>query len=495
MPEPILIRPQFEKKQLAELERLCQLLDKALEKPGQLEKPIGTSGVLEEIGSQLWKVAGLEAEPILEGIDQARDDGAALPIIIQSDEHQHLPWELLYHPHPELEFIGRHPWVAVVRCIARPRKPKPAQALPLRILLFTSSPEDLDPETGRLDYEREEELLFTALDRPLADGNVVIDVAEDGLLETLIERLENQRYHAVILSMHGTRAPAKGESEWGLLFEDPQTWQSQPIAGSELAARLDRLPARHRPELLMLAACRSALAEQTLEAIPSVAAQLNRKGFDRVLGMRLSVLDNAASAFSAEFFRRLAQGEDVGRALSLARHDVATGKWLADPSSKQPVSPLGDPYAQWTLPVLLDRSGGALLDPDLPAETVPRPPQESVLIGDGQLMLPQRSQFIGRRRILRRRLRSFLEGKERQLLLTGPGGVGKTTLAGQFVQRFGDRFPQARRLGFQAPFDLEAVYGVLFREATQGDEDPRLLDKIQMEKKKDRRPSIGHMLD
>ena len=52
MPEPILIRPQFEKKRLAELEKLCQLLDKALEKPGRLEKPIGASGALEEIGSR-----------------------------------------------------------------------------------------------------------------------------------------------------------------------------------------------------------------------------------------------------------------------------------------------------------------------------------------------------------------------------------------------------------------------------------------------------------
>ncbi|MEE8587349.1 MAG: hypothetical protein V3T83_21120, partial [Acidobacteriota bacterium] len=168
MPDPILVQPEFEKEQLAELGKLCKLLDKALEKPGQLEKPIAASGVLEEIGSRLWNAAGLESESLLEGIDQARDDGAALPIIIQGQEHQHLPWELLHHGNPELGFIGRHPWLAVVRCLTRPRKPRPAQALPLRILLFTSSPEDLDPETGRLDYEREEELLFTALDRPLA---------------------------------------------------------------------------------------------------------------------------------------------------------------------------------------------------------------------------------------------------------------------------------------------------------------------------------------
>ena len=46
---------------------------------------------------------------------------------------------------------------------------------------------------------------------------------------------------------------------------------------------------------------------------------LHTVGIERVLGMRLSVLDGAASAFNAELFRRLALGEDVGRAVTLAR--------------------------------------------------------------------------------------------------------------------------------------------------------------------------------
>jgi hypothetical protein len=110
---------------------------------------------------------------------------------------------------------------------------------PLRLLLFIASPEDLDPERSRLDFEREEELLFTAMDRPLARGEVEIEVAEDGVFATLLARLEEQRYHAVILSMHGTPArDSQGTEVWGLLFEDARTGLQAPVAGRDMAAQL-----------------------------------------------------------------------------------------------------------------------------------------------------------------------------------------------------------------------------------------------------------------
>jgi hypothetical protein len=167
---------------------------------------------------------------------------------------------------------------------------------PLRLLLFIASPEDLDPERSRLDFEREEELLYTAMNRPLARGEVEIDVAEDGVLATLLAHLEEQRYHAAILSMHGTPArDSQGTEVWGVLFEDVRTGRSAPVAGSDLAAQLDRLPRCHRPGLVVLAACRSARAVESAKSLSSVATMLHTVGVERVLGMRLSVLDGAAS--------------------------------------------------------------------------------------------------------------------------------------------------------------------------------------------------------
>jgi tetratricopeptide (TPR) repeat protein len=265
-----------------------------------------------------------------------------------------------------------------------------------------------------------------------------------------------------------------------LLFEDTHTGRGAPVAGSDLAAQLDRLPRGHRPVLVVLAACRSARAAESAESLSSAAAMLHTVGVERVLGMRLSVLDGAASAFDAELFRRLALGDDVGRAVTLARQAVVQDSWW-QPLPGQDRS-RGDPWAQWSLPVLLDRTqDGPLVDMDSTATPLLPRPNPTVLIGDGTVHLPERQAFIGRRKEKRQYLRAFLEGETRGLLFMGPGGVGKTTLAGLFARAFGECSPNARLLGFRAPFVLDMLYEPLRREAFDGTEEPSLLAAIQAE--------------
>ena len=107
--------------------------------------------------------------------------------------------------------------------------------------------------------------------------------------------------------------------------------------------------------------------------------------------------------------------------------------------------------------------------------------QPTLLIGDGTMHLPERQAFIGRRREMRQYLRAFLEGETRGLLFMGPGGVGKTTLAGLFARALGERYPETRLLGFRAPFMLDTLYEPLRREAFDGMEEPSLLAAIQAE--------------
>jgi hypothetical protein len=321
MASDIVITPKITPEQITVLNRQVRELDRLLDNPFRNPQPIGQAGILEQIGRLLWEVSGLHADELLDALDEARDAEIPVRLIVTDATLHHLPWELLYHDNPKLGFVARHPWCVVVRRF-RGNGTRPPRRLPkpFRLLLFIASPEDLDPARSRLDFEREEELLFTALDRPLAQGEVSIDVAEDGCLPTLIERLEEHRYHAVILSMHGTAARNKeGEEEWGLLFEDERTGRSAPVAGSDLTAQLDQLPAGHRPGLVVLSVCRSATAEESANPITSIACQLHESGIERVLGMRLSVLDDAASAFSAELFRRVARGESLGRAVCFYR--------------------------------------------------------------------------------------------------------------------------------------------------------------------------------
>ncbi|MCH8047856.1 MAG: tetratricopeptide repeat protein [Planctomycetes bacterium] len=478
--------------------RLSKLLDRALDNPHGSPRPIGPSGLLEQLGSLLWDAAGLQATEIRQWLGDAADRDEALRLVVTDEDRLHLPWELLYHQHPDLGFLGRHPRCVIVRRVAGSGQQTPMCVPgPLRLLLFVASPEDLDAERSRLDYEREEELLFTALDRPAAAGQVDIDVAEDGCLPTLLSRLKENQYHAVILSMHGTNAVNRaGKPEWGLLLEHSETGKGDPIAGSELAARFEELPPGRRPALVMLAACRSARLEETEDSITSVAVALHRSGIERVLGMRLSVLDAAAAAFNARFFKLLAGGHSLGRAVSLTRRQLAAGEWLSSEAGqtgegKGPT--VGDPFAQWTLPVLLDRTcDGPLLDLERTEPIHRKVELPSVIAGDGTLHVPARSAFVGRRTQIRQHLRPFLAGDTPRLLLTGPGGVGKTTLAGLFARILRERQPQTRLLGLRAPMDLETLYEPLRQQAFDGGEQPDLIANLQTET--DLRRRIAHLL-
>ncbi|MGD9211108.1 MAG: CHAT domain-containing protein, partial [Desulfobacteraceae bacterium] len=481
----VVIRPEMDDRLAATLNKAAARLERMIEHPDNPGGPAGQSGLLEEIGRRLWWASGLDVEDILEKIEDARDENGSVRFLITGKRYQDLPWELLYCDHPDIGFISRHSRCTMARCIrykdGKKQKTPLKQALPLKILLFISSPEGLDPEKSRLDFEKEEELLFEALDTPLRKGMVMIEVAVDGALSTLMDCLEQTRYHAVILSMHGTMAVNNsGEEERGLLFEDENTYEKSAVAGSDLAEKLDRLPNHNKPGMILLSACRSAGMEKTATSISSVALTLHKKGFERVLGMRLSVMDAAATVFSAKLYQRLIFGEDMGRAVTLARAKIATGNWRGLGKRTDDPAALKDPHAQWTLPVLWDRTAdGPLIDMEATLPASPGPELPAVVIGGGDILIPQRRTFIGRRHEIRQYLRDFLEGKQRSILFTGPGGVGKTALAGLFARYFMERHSQSRVMGFKAPFELSTLFEPLRKQAFDGEEEPSLLSVME----------------
>ncbi|MCA9422658.1 MAG: tetratricopeptide repeat protein [Nitrospira sp.] len=471
--------PKFTPELRTRLDKLVTNFDWQLDNPMNMPRPIAQTGILEHIGSTLWEASGLEAQELVRKISEARIKQTPTRLVISGPSDQHYPWELLYHGDDQLGFLGQHAWCTVTRCVFdKPTHAPDPWPLPARILLLISSPDDLDPERNRLDFEEEEALLFTALDRSLQKEKVMIDVAEDGTLPTLLSRLEQQPYQVLILSMHGV--------EKGLLFEDEKTWTGKLVAGSALAKQLDRLPPGHRPELLVVSACRSAKAEESAHSIASVTQILHEQGMARVLGMRLSVQDKAASAFNAELFHRIALGDTLGRALALARETVARGAWMNPAeSSDHPAHP-GDLFAQWTLPVLFDSTTDApLIDVSRTRQAGPTSHSHSkptVFIGEQLLPMLPRGAFIGRRAQIRQHLRKFIEGTEPALMFTGPGGVGKTTLALQFAQRLIENDPTNRVIPLRAPFDSTMVYEILRREAFRDQtEQNTLLTQVQIE--------------
>ncbi|MCP4119422.1 MAG: tetratricopeptide repeat protein, partial [Desulfobacteraceae bacterium] len=463
------------------LNKLTRQFNDALEK----QLPIGKDQYLESMGRLLWKASGLGVEKFLDAVEDAKDEEPPRPVrlIIKGREFQHLPWELIYNDHPEIGFAALHPWCTVSRRVKGSGKKTPATTQgPLRILLFISSPDDLDPEKSRLDYEKEVELLFAALDEPYFAGKIDIDVAVDGCLNTLVRQLESTRYHALIMSMHGTTVKDKNNDSQGcLLFEKDLTWKKDLVTASAFAEKMEYLP--NPPGLILVSACQSAKADETSGTITDVTGRLHKAGIQRVIGMRLSVIDKAASLFSAELFRYLSKGGILGRAVSHARNEVAQGEYSGGFFKKTGGEKvLGDILAQWTLPVLLDRTtDGPLLHLNGEARLKERPPLPSVLIGDGTIHLPTLDSFIGRRSEIRRFLGPFLQKETRCLMFTGPGGVGKTTLAALFTRKLLEKEPDVRLMGFRAPFDFDTIYEPLRKEAFDGTQEEPLHAFIQNE--------------
>src|SRR5215510_7319730 len=115
MPQDLLLTPQLDHQRTASLTHLSQLLDGQLDHPTGVPQPVAQSGLLEQLGMLLWEAVRLEADSIRAALDDARDAERPLRLVVQGEAAQHLPWELLYHMHPDLGFVARHPWCVVTR--------------------------------------------------------------------------------------------------------------------------------------------------------------------------------------------------------------------------------------------------------------------------------------------------------------------------------------------------------------------------------------------
>jgi hypothetical protein len=200
MAHDLILTPHLDDQRAAQLTPLVEYLDWQLDHPTGTPQPVAHLGLLAQLGTFLWEATRLEFDAVRTALDVARESERPLRFVVQGEHWQHLPWELLYHVHPDLGFVARHPWCVVSRRLRGTGERQPRlMPRPLRLLLFIASPEDLDPERSRLDFEREEELLFTAMDRPLARGEVdpetrLLGFRAPFVLDTLYEPLRREAF-------------------------------------------------------------------------------------------------------------------------------------------------------------------------------------------------------------------------------------------------------------------------------------------------------------
>ncbi len=189
---------------------------------------------LQTVGDALWQT--LEADTAL---DSARRTAGTriLPLIVESADPlvQSLPWECLHHPRHG--FLGQQPGFTLSRRRAAGAAPASTPVVgPLRVLLFTSMPDDLDPEKERLDVESEQANVLEALDPLIQEGMVELTTPDDGCFAHLRECLR-QPFQLVFLSGHGEfrEDPLRQQPPQAVFIFEGEDGHAEAVPGDSLA--------------------------------------------------------------------------------------------------------------------------------------------------------------------------------------------------------------------------------------------------------------------
>jgi tetratricopeptide (TPR) repeat protein len=386
---------------------------------------------LEEIGRMLFETWLAD---VWDELDVRPGDPLCLVVASDVSAVLNLPWELL----PildRLDVAGLDPNVALrryPRLEGLPEATGERRPGPLRVLYSACQPR----EATTLDYEREEYELMRILGRAGAARDRVVQFGCDlGSFEELRKRVEQFRPHVVHLTGHG----AVHDGEGTFVFED-ERGHADPVSGRRLA--LDCF-AGSGVQCVFVSGCQTGQAPD-VDAVGGICQGLVAAGVPAAVGWAASIGDDVAIRFAERFYKVLAAGRPVDRALVQARQEArALCEDRSDPS--------------WTLPVLYASSKQAdLFDPS----REDRPPS----IRTQQNALPGMSEgyaahFVGRRREIQRYLPALRDGDVHTLLLTGIGGVGKSTLATRLARSLqADGFrPIAVSGGEERPFTVQEL--------------------------------------
>jgi len=417
---PFIIEPPQILEQQVELMRNCRELASKY-----AFRELVTDEELISVGQQLWQALAID-----EAFDQAHQQAGryTLPIILQSQQAdtQQLPWEILHHP--SLGFLAKSELFTFSRRIyAEQTQLTDLQPGPLRVLLFTSLPDDLEAERARLHTEDEQAQVQEALMPWIAKGLVDLDVPDDGRFSSLKHYLHEFQPHVIFLSGHGQfhHQPHEDQPPYGVFLFEQTSGASDPVAESDLAQAFIGC----NVQCVVLSACESGKASSDV-LNHGLSRQLHQLGIPHVVGMRESILDRAGILFARHFCDAIANRERVDMALQLARAAITLpmqGATWRD-TNRTVLTELS--LGQWCLPSLLScQTEQALID----WQFTPKPLAKE-LFNETLKSISLPSRFVGRRselHALRSRLRS---GEIKQLLITGPGGQGKTALAGKLAQ-------------------------------------------------------------
>src|SRR2546423_4484331 len=271
---------------------------------------------------------------------------------------------------------------------------------------------------------------FQSVARPLLElfrphrDRIRLDILRPPTFEKLTSVLSEKPnfYHVLHFDGHGVFP--QGAGTHGLLeFEGEDDKPRRLVMGEELGGLL----AGKGLPVVLLNACQSGMTNP--EAIyPSIGNELLKAGTRGVVAMAYSVYVQSAVRFMARLYESLIKGEELARAVAIAREDLR--------ANPQRLSPIGEiKLRDWVVPVLFEAApvratskslGELRLDPNIVKDA-----QAKV---DAEIDLPEPPAFgfVGRDGVTLDLERAFRT--ETIVLLEGMAGVGKTEMAAGFAR-------------------------------------------------------------
>ncbi len=372
--------------------------------------------------------------------------------IAAAESLAHLPWEVLHDGNNFL--VARMPAVVPVRWVSSDTRKLSIEGEPanraLNVLFMATSPLGVEPV---LDFEAEEGRILEATAR----HKIGLTVEESGCLTELGYLVADyDRGYFDIFHLTGHATLTDGQPRF---ITETETGESYLASAKDIAKALKS----RIPKLIFLSGCRTGQLGNS-GAVPSMAQELLNLGAKAVLGWGQKVLDHEAAIAAAALYEALSRGDELTEAIA------HTYQALIENQARD--WHLLRLYAAGTLPgqlVTTLRTRGR--------KSAPKPSvAEQFLDPAGQVKVPTRGSFIGRRRQLQNCLRALKPPSEMVgVLIHGMGGLGKSSLAARLC----DRLPEFERLVWVGRVDEPSLVNKLaaaldsreLREALQDDKE------------------------
>ena len=361
------------------------------------------------LGKKLFALLNGSGGRLANVLRETFESGETLTICLQFPKAiNDLPFEIIN----DGQFIALRPNVHIIRRVTDRNKRKTAQPdkRKLNIVFMACSPSDL-ADKSVLNFEDEEEKLYKATEK----FQVEIFVEDSGSVEGLSEKLyEVHQCDVLHITGHAVVHPTTGP----IFHMENEIGEGVDVTPEELWEKIKDFP----PKLLLLSGCETGKSDATLATV-SFAHEMVEYGIPFVLGWGLSVSDTHATSMTTILYQHLAKGKSVFDAVHEARKSYQKD------------------YYPW--PLLRFFSDGSPLTPLVEPDHVvsyhtPRTTKHKQL-KDSMVTVLEKG-FVGRRKNVQQGIK-VLKGKTDKygLIVRGPAGVGKSSLAGKLIERSTDK--------------------------------------------------------